>query len=45
MRKAALDNARYLALMAHDETGFGRVEDRSIKRISWLPRRLLELKI
>lgn len=33
MRKAALDNARYLALMAHEETGFGKVEDKVLKNI------------
>lgn len=31
MRKAALENAKYLALMAHEETGYGRVEDKVIK--------------
>ncbi len=31
MRKASLDNAKYLALLAHEETGFGRVEDKIIK--------------
>ncbi len=33
MRKAALDNARYLAVMAKEETGFGRVEDKVLKNI------------
>lgn len=33
MRKAAFDNAKYLALMANDETGFGRVEDKTLKNI------------
>lgn len=33
MRKAALDNAKYLALMANEETGFGRVEDKTLKNI------------
>lgn len=31
MREAALENAKYLALMANDETGFGRVEDKILK--------------
>lgn len=31
MREAALFNAKYLALMANEETGFGRVEDKIIK--------------
>jgi acyl-CoA reductase-like NAD-dependent aldehyde dehydrogenase len=31
MRQAALENAKYLALMAHEETGYGRVEDKIIK--------------
>jgi acyl-CoA reductase-like NAD-dependent aldehyde dehydrogenase len=33
MRKAALDNAKHLAIMAHEETGFGRVEDKTLKNI------------
>lgn len=33
MRKAAIDNAKYLALMANEETGFGRVEDKILKNI------------
>lgn len=33
MRKAALDNAKYLALMANEETGYGRVEDKTLKNI------------
>ena len=33
MRKAAAGNARRLAEMAHDETGFGRVEDKILKNI------------
>ena len=28
MRKAAVDNAEYLAQLAHDETGYGRVPDK-----------------
>lgn len=33
MRKTALDNAKSLAIMANEETGFGRVEDKIIKNI------------
>ena len=33
MRKASLDNAEKLAKMAHEETGFGRVDDKIIKNI------------
>jgi len=33
MRKTALDNAKYLALMAQEETGFGRVNDKVQKNI------------
>lgn len=33
MRKSALDNAKSLAIMANEETGFGRVEDKIIKNI------------
>ncbi len=33
MRKASLDNAEKLAVMAHEETGFGRVADKIIKNI------------
>lgn len=33
MRQAALDNAKKLAAMAHEETGFGRVEDKVLKNI------------
>lgn len=33
MRKAAIDNAKYLALLAHEETGYGRVEDKTAKNI------------
>lgn len=33
MRKAGIDNAKYLALMANEETGFGRVEDKTLKNI------------
>ena len=33
MREAAAGNARRLAEMAHDETGFGRVEDKILKNI------------
>jgi len=33
MRKAALQNARYLAEMAHEETGYGKVEDKVAKNI------------
>ena len=33
MRDAALSNAKYLALMACEETGFGRVEDKVKKNI------------
>jgi len=31
MRKASLENAESLAILAHEETGFGRVEDKIIK--------------
>lgn len=31
MRKAALDNAKALAVMATEETGYGRVEDKTLK--------------
>jgi len=33
MRKAAIDNAAYLAQMANEETGFGRVEDKIQKNL------------
>lgn len=33
MRKASLDNAEKLAIMAQEETGFGRVADKIIKNI------------
>lgn len=33
MRDAALSNAKYLAFMANEETGFGRVEDKVAKNI------------
>lgn len=33
MRKASLENAEKLAIMAHEETGFGRVDDKIIKNI------------
>jgi len=33
MRTAALNNAKYLALKANEETGFGRVEDKVLKNI------------
>ncbi|MFL0248703.1 aldehyde dehydrogenase family protein [Candidatus Clostridium stratigraminis] len=33
MRKAAIENARKLAVMANEETGFGRVEDKVIKNL------------
>lgn len=33
MRNAALCNAESLAIMAHEETGFGRVEDKKLKNI------------
>ncbi|XMB72937.1 aldehyde dehydrogenase EutE [Mycoplasmatota bacterium WC30] len=33
MRKVSLANAGMLAKMAHEETGFGRVEDKTIKNI------------
>lgn len=33
MRRAAVDNARSLAVMANEETGFGRVEDKVIKNL------------
>lgn len=31
MRKASLENSEKLAIMAHEETGFGRVDDKIIK--------------
>lgn len=33
MRKTALENAKTLAIMANEETGFGRVEDKILKNI------------
>ncbi|XMB66606.1 aldehyde dehydrogenase EutE [Mycoplasmatota bacterium zrk1] len=33
MRKASLENAEKLAVMAHEETGFGRVQDKIAKNI------------
>ena len=33
MRKASLENAEKLAIMAHEETGFGRVADKIIKNV------------
>lgn len=33
MRKASIDNAEKLAVMAHEETGFGRVADKIVKNI------------
>ena len=33
MRKASLDNAEKLAIMAHEETGFGRVADKIVKNV------------
>ena len=33
MRQASLDNAEKLAIMAHEETGFGRVADKIIKNV------------
>lgn len=33
MRKAAIDNTRHLAVMANEETGYGRVEDKVIKNL------------
>lgn len=33
MRKASIDNAEYLAKMAFEETGFGRVEDKTLKNL------------
>lgn len=33
MRKASLENAEKLAIMAFEETGFGRVEDKIIKNV------------
>ncbi|MBN2876474.1 MAG: aldehyde dehydrogenase EutE [Bacilli bacterium] len=33
MRKAALDNAEKLAILANEETGFGNVEDKIIKNV------------
>lgn len=33
MRKAAIDNARPLAVLANEETGYGRVEDKVLKNI------------
>ncbi len=33
MRKASIDNAEKLAVMAYDETGFGRVADKIVKNI------------
>ncbi len=33
MRKTSLENAEKLAIMAHEETGFGRIEDKTIKNI------------
>ena len=33
MRKASIENAEKLAVMAHEETGYGRVADKIIKNI------------
>ena len=33
MRAAAVENAEYLARLAHEETGYGRVEDKIVKNI------------
>lgn len=33
MRQAARDNARHLAEMAHEETGYGHVEDKVVKNL------------
>jgi len=33
MRKAAIENAEYLARLAHEETGYGRVEDKIEKNL------------
>ena len=33
MRKAGIDNAEYLAKLAHEETGYGRVEDKIQKNL------------
>lgn len=33
MRKAAMENARNLAVLAHEETGFGRIEDKVLKNM------------
>jgi len=33
MRKAAIDNAEYLAKLAHEETGYGHVEDKIAKNL------------
>ena len=33
MRKAAIDNAEYLARLAHEETGYGHVEHKIAKNI------------
>lgn len=33
MRKAALDNAEYLAKLANEETGYGRVQDKIAKNV------------
>lgn len=33
MRESAQNNAKYLALMAYEETGFGRVEDKHAKNL------------
>ncbi|MHB1394529.1 MAG: aldehyde dehydrogenase family protein [Clostridia bacterium] len=33
MRKASIENAKYLAIMANEETGFGRAADKTLKNI------------
>lgn len=33
MRKAAIDNAEYLSKLAHEETGYGRIEDKIAKHL------------
>lgn len=39
MRKAAVDNAEYLAQLAHDETGYGRVRIKFRKFCWWQTKR------
>ena len=43
MRKAGIDNAEYLARLAHEETGYGHVEDKIQKNLLVSRRRALRI--